>query len=158
MSRAFTGGKRQREADRDRRKKAKEDRLRYNRQLRARTGERDGGAGSAIESVAPPLPEVKLEDVVIGVASRPRRGVGGPTKLFVGGLSFDTTTEDLRQAFSRFGSVLDAAVIPDHSTGKSRGFGFVTFENAPDAEEAVKRMNGFELDGRSIRVNRAEAR
>src|SRR6185503_10606190 len=122
MSRAFTGGKRQREMERDRKKKTKEDRLRYNRQLRAQGIEASPDAGPA--AVAP-LPEVKLEDVVIGVASRPRRGVDGPTKLFVGGLSFDTDTNRLRDAFSRFGNVVDAAVIQDRATGRSRGFGFV---------------------------------
>lgn len=157
MNRGYTGGKRQREADRDRRKKAKEERLRHNRQQRA------DGIDTTISDEAPAgpgseLPEVKLEDIVIGVAPRPKRGTVGPTKLFVGGLSWDTTSEGLRAAFSRFGPVLDAAVIPDRNTGRSRGFGFVTFENPPDADEAVKAMNGAELDGRSLKVNRAEAR
>jgi hypothetical protein len=155
MNRGYAGGKRQREAERDRRKKAKEDRLRHNRELRAQgidpTIEEATGTGSD-------LPEVKLEDIVIGVAPRPKRGTVGPVKLFVGGLSWDTTTDDLRQAFSKFGNVVDAAVIPDRATGRSRGFGFITFENPPDAEEAVKQMNGAELDGRILKVNRAEAR
>jgi hypothetical protein len=155
VNRGYTGGKRQREADRDRRKKAKEDRLNHNRALRAQGI--DTTVGDGIEGVNP-LPEVNLEDVVIGVAPRARRGTTGPTKLFVGGLSWDTTTDDLKTAFSRFGNVLDAMVIQDRNTGRSRGFGFVTFENPPDAEEAVKNMNGAELDGRTLKVNRAEAR
>jgi RNA recognition motif. (a.k.a. RRM, RBD, or RNP domain) len=157
MNRGYTGGKRQREAERDRRKKAKEERLRYNRDLRARGITPEGEGEPDMESAAA-LPEVRLEDVVIGVASRPRGGAVGPTKLFVGGLSSETTTEQLRAAFSRFGTITDVAVIPDRATGRSRGFGFVTFETAADAMEAVKTMNGAELDGRTLKVNRAEAR
>jgi hypothetical protein len=157
MSRAFSGGKRQREAERDRRKKAKQDRLRQNRAQRAH-GMGDADVMSDPGGVGDALPEVKLEDVVISVAPRPRTATDGPTKLFVGGLSFDTTTEDLRDAFARFGSVLDAAVIPDRSTGRSRGFGFVTFEHMADAMQAIEKMNGAELDGRTLKVNRAEAR
>src|SRR4051794_20560105 len=128
MNRGYAGGKRQREAERDRRKKAKEDRLRHNRELRAQ------GIDPSIEEAtgtSSDLPEVKLEDIVIGVAPRPKRGTVGPVKLFVGGLSWDTSTDDLRQAFSKFGNVVDAAVIPDRATGRSRGFGFITFENPP---------------------------
>jgi cold-inducible RNA-binding protein len=76
----------------------------------------------------------------------------------VGRLSFDTAAADLKAAFSRFGTIVDAAIITDRGTGRSRGFGFVTFENPADAEEAVKQMNGTELDGRALKVNRAEAR
>ncbi len=100
----------------------------------------------------------KLEDIVLGVPPRPKRGSVGPTKLFVGGLSWDTTTERLREAFARFGSILEATVIPDRETGRSRGFGFVTFENPRDAEEAIKQMAGADLDNRTLKVNRAEAR
>jgi RNA recognition motif-containing protein len=157
MNRGYSGGKRQREAERDRRKKEKEDRLRHNRELRAQGIEPGGGDASELE-VPQNQPEVKLEDVVIAVAPRPRRSTSGPTKLFVGGLSWDTTTDDLRTAFSRFGKIVDVAVIPDRATGRSRGFGFVTFESPEQADEAVKGMNGAELDGRTLKVNRAEAR
>ena len=101
---------------------------------------------------------MKLEDVVISVVGRPRRNENGPVKLFVGGLSWGTTTEDLREAFTRFGVIQDATVILDRATGRSRGFGFVTFEKPPDAVEAVKAMNGAELDGRVLKVNNAESR
>jgi len=152
MNRGFTGGKRQREAVRDRRKKEKQERLQYNRSLRAQ--------GIDPDAVAEPelLPEVKLEDVVISVAQQPRRNDVGPLKLFVGGLSWGTTTEDLRSAFTRFGVIVDVTVIQDRATGRSRGFGFVTFQQAADAIEAVKHMNGSELDGRTLKVNNAEAR
>lgn len=156
MNRGYAGGKRQREAERDRRKKEKEDRLRHNRELRAQG--LDPGGGEVDLELPESQPEVKLEDVVISVAPRPRRSGTGPTKLFVGGLSWDTTAEDLRAAFSKFGNIVDVAVIPDRATGRSRGFGFVTFENRADADEAVKQMHGTELDGRTLKVNRAEAR
>jgi len=153
MNRGYSGGKRQREAERDRRKKEKEERLRHNRELRAQGIEPE----EPMETPEAP-PEVKLEDVVISVAPRPRRSVSGPTKLFVGGLSWDTTTDDLREAFSKFGTIVDVAVVPDRATGRSRGFGFVTFESPEQADEAVKQMHGAELDGRTLKVNRAEAR
>lgn len=114
---------------------------------------RDPDLGAAPES----LPEVKLEDIVLGVPSRPRGRIG-PTRLFVGGLSWNTTTEGLREAFSRFGTIVDAAVIPDRDTGRSRGFGFITFESAKDADAAVTAMSGGELDGRTLKVNHADPR
>jgi len=156
MNRGYSGGKRSREANRDLKKREKEDRLRRNRELRAR-GIEVTDDPLDLESAAP-LPEVKLEDVVIGVASRPRRGDFGPTKLFIGGLSSDTTTKEIQTAFAPFGEIVDAIVIADRSTGQSRGFGFVTYQSSAAADAAIKQMNGAELDGRTLKVNRAEAR
>lgn len=153
VNRQYSGGKRNREAARDLRKKEKEQRLRRNRELRARGIDPD--IGDAAEAAAP-LPEVKLEDVVIGVPSRPRREGFGPVKLFVGSLSMDTTTADLRTAFAKFGELVDVAVISERATNQSRGFGFVTYASSAAAETAIKEMNGAELDGRTIKVNRAE--
>ena len=79
-------------------------------------------------------------------------------KLFVGSLSWDTTDESLRQAFEAFGTVREARVILDRNTNKSRGFGFVTFNDDAEAEAAIAQMNGAMLDGRTIRVNEAEER
>jgi RNA recognition motif-containing protein len=79
-------------------------------------------------------------------------------KLFVGGLSWDTTDASLRAAFEQFGPVLDAKVITDRDTGRSRGFGFVTLEAPADAEAAMGAMDGAELDGRRVRVNEAQDR
>jgi RNA recognition motif-containing protein len=158
MTRGYTGGKRQREADRDRKKKEKQERLRQNRAIR----EHGGGGSSEEQTLGEPLaaslPEVKLEDVVISVPQRPKRSSIGPVKLFVGGLSWDISTDELRTAFSKFGNVVDATVILDRGTGRSRGFGFVTFENPPDAANAVKEMDGKELAGRILKVNQAESR
>jgi cold-inducible RNA-binding protein len=77
-------------------------------------------------------------------------------KLFVGGLSWGTTDDGLHQAFERFGEIVEAKVITDRETGRSRGFGFVTFANDDGAMGAVSEMNGAQLDGRTIRVNEAE--
>jgi cold-inducible RNA-binding protein len=77
-------------------------------------------------------------------------------KLFVGGLSWDTNDDTLRSAFERFGSVTEAKVINDRDTGRSRGFGFVTFSSPDEARKAMDEMNGQQLDGRSIKVNEAE--
>ena len=79
-------------------------------------------------------------------------------KIFVGGLSWGTNTEGLKSAFEQFGSVSDAIVVTDRDTGRSRGFGFVTFENSEDAEKAIEEMNNSELDGRRLNVNQARER
>lgn len=79
-------------------------------------------------------------------------------KLFVGGLSWNTTDEGLRQAFEKFGTVSEAKVIMDRETGRSRGFGFVTFDSAEDADAAISEMDGAMLEGRTVKVNEAHAR
>jgi cold-inducible RNA-binding protein len=79
-------------------------------------------------------------------------------KLFVGGLSWGTTDEGLRSAFEAYGDVTDAKVIMDRETGRSRGFGFVTFAESGDAAQAMSAMDGTDLDGRTIRVNEAQER
>ncbi|MCS7303736.1 MAG: RNA-binding protein [Thermoguttaceae bacterium] len=81
-----------------------------------------------------------------------------PKKLFAGGLSWHTNDDSLRRAFEAFGEVLEARVIVDRQTGRSRGFGFITFAQAEDADRAMAEMDGAELDGRRIRVNEAETR
>ena len=77
-------------------------------------------------------------------------------KLFVGGLSWNTTDEALRESFAAFGVVTDAKVITDRETGRSRGFGFVTFDVDAEALAAASALDGTILDGRTIRVNEAE--
>jgi cold-inducible RNA-binding protein len=94
-----------------------------------------------------------------------RAGFGGPdkrrrdmaNKLFVGGLSWDTTDASLREAFERFGEVTEAKVVMDRETGRSRGFGFVSFAQPTDAEAAMA-MDNQAIDGRTVRVNAAQDR
>lgn len=80
------------------------------------------------------------------------------SKLFVGGLSWGTDDNGLRDAFADFGDVVDAKVITDRETGRSRGFGFVTFSSPDDATSARDAMNGAELDGRTLNVDIAKER
>ncbi|MFK7827213.1 MAG: RNA recognition motif domain-containing protein [Oligoflexales bacterium] len=79
-------------------------------------------------------------------------------KIFVGGLSWNTNEHALENFFSQIGDISECKVITDRETGRSKGFGFVTFANEEDASRAVERFDGTELDGRNIRVNLAEAK
>ncbi|KAG5719459.1 hypothetical protein E4T56_gene20651 [Termitomyces sp. T112] len=79
-------------------------------------------------------------------------------KVYVGNLSWNTTDDTLRQAFSEYGQVLDSIVMRDRDTGRSRGFGFVTFGTSQEADAAINGLNEQELDGRRIKVNLANAR
>lgn len=80
------------------------------------------------------------------------------SKIFVGGLSWGTDDNGLQQAFEPFGEITDAKVITDRETGRSRGFGFVTYRNPADAQSAIEAMNGASLDGRTLNVNAAQER
>ena len=77
-------------------------------------------------------------------------------KLFIGGLSWDTTDDGLRQAFASYGEITEAKVITQRDTGRSRGFGFVTFAQDDDAKTAISKMDGTSLDGKTIKVNEAQ--
>jgi RNA recognition motif-containing protein len=78
-------------------------------------------------------------------------------KLFVGGLSFSTSNERLREAFAACGAVESASVVTDRDTGRSRGFGFVEMATPEEAEQAISKLNGTSLDGRTIQVEKAKA-
>jgi len=79
-------------------------------------------------------------------------------KLFIGGLSFETNEESLAAAFGKYGTIEKVDVIRDKETGRSRGFGFVKYDNVEDAKDALEAMNGKTLDGRAIRVDEAGKR
>jgi RNA recognition motif-containing protein len=77
-------------------------------------------------------------------------------KLFIGGLSFSTTSERLRELFAQAGSVESTAVVTDQ-TGRSRGFGFVEMSTSEEADKAIAQFNGQDVDGRRLKVERAKA-
>ena len=79
-------------------------------------------------------------------------------KLFVGNLSFDTTENDLQDAFAAHGTVTETNLMMDRDTGRPRGFGFVTMSSAEEAQKAIAALNGAQLDGRALTVNVARPR
>lgn len=79
-------------------------------------------------------------------------------KLFVGNLSFNTTENDLQDAFAAHGTVLEANLMTDRMSGRPRGFGFVTMSTPEEAEAAINALNGASLDGRNLTVNIARPR
>jgi cold-inducible RNA-binding protein len=80
------------------------------------------------------------------------------SKLFVGNLSFNVTENDLQDAFAAHGTVTEANLMMDRSTGRPRGFAFVTMSSPEEAQKAIDAMNGKELDGRALTVNVARPR
>lgn len=80
------------------------------------------------------------------------------TKLYVGNLSYDASTESLRECFAEVGEVAEVNIITDRETGRSRGFAFVTMKTEADAQSALSKLNGAVVDGRPLRVNEAEER
>jgi RNA recognition motif-containing protein len=80
------------------------------------------------------------------------------TKLFVGNLSFNTTENDLQDAFAAHGTVTEANLMMDRATGRPRGFGFVTMSSPEEAQNAINALNGANLDGRNLTVNEARPR
>lgn len=80
------------------------------------------------------------------------------TKLYVGNLSFNTSTQDLEQMFGEIGTVLSTNIIEDRETGRSRGFGFVEMSSKEEAQNAISTLNGKEIDGRDLTVNEAKPR
>jgi RNA recognition motif-containing protein len=79
-------------------------------------------------------------------------------RLYVGNLSFNTTTDTVREVFSQMGQVTDVHLVMDRDTGRPRGFGFVTMSTDAEAQKAIQEINGKNVDGRPLRVNEAEER
>ena len=113
------------------------------------------------------IPIVEVQEVtgdqpdVLEATPAERAAMGAktiPCRLFVGSLSWDTTDDDLIEAFGKFGKVAEAVVVNDRDTGRSRGFGFVTMANRKDAAKAIDDMHETELQGRNIVVNVATER
>jgi RNA recognition motif-containing protein len=79
-------------------------------------------------------------------------------KLYVGNLSFQTSSDDLQQLFAQAGNVESASVVEDRETGRSRGFGFVEMSSAEEGKAAIEQFNGKEVNGRNLTVNEARPR
>jgi RNA recognition motif-containing protein len=79
-------------------------------------------------------------------------------KLYVGNLSFDTTENDLQDQFSQYGKVVEAALVMDRESGRSRGFAFVTMGSAAEGEAAINALGGKDFQGRALTVNEARPR
>jgi len=80
------------------------------------------------------------------------------TKLYVGNLAFQTTSQDLEQLFGQAGTVQSASVVEDRDTGRSRGFAFVEMSSQEEATSAIEQFNGKDVGGRSLKVNEAKPR
>ncbi len=78
------------------------------------------------------------------------------TKLYVGGLPYSTTQDELQEAFAKAGAVVSTSIIMDKMTGRSRGFGFVEMGSDDDAQKAIEMWNGQDFDGRKLTVNEAK--
>src|SRR4029434_9612032 len=87
----------------------------------------------------------------------PKGALPMAVKLFVGGLSFSTSNERLREGFAATGSGHSAGAVTDRDTGRSRGFGLVEMATPEDAEQAISKLNGTSVDGRTIQVERAKS-
>ena len=79
-------------------------------------------------------------------------------KLYVGNLSFQTSSDDLQQLFAQAGTVESASVVEDRETGRSRGFGFVEMSSSEEGQAAIQQFNGKEVNGRNLNVNEARPR
>jgi len=80
------------------------------------------------------------------------------TKLYVGNLAFQTTSQELQELFSQAGTVESASVVEDRDTGRSRGFAFVEMSTKEEAASAIEQLNGKEVGGRALKVNEAKPR
>jgi hypothetical protein len=151
VSRAYSAGKRDREMAQAKKKRERE--RRRNQKRREGRGEVPVVGAEAVTG--------DLEAVEAAVKRRraaAERGTQGiSSRLFVGGLAWETTADDLREAFAPFGQVVDAVIVTDRGTGRSRGFGFVVMGHK-DAPKAIAGLNGTELQGRAIIVNVASER
>lgn len=151
----YSAGKRQRERERERKKKEKAQRRAENRSgagdvPTATVDELQGGNLMSIEEV--------MRNMQGGGSDEEKEARTIPSRLFVGGLDWRITDTQLRAEFEKLGPVNDAIVVLDRDTGDSRGFGFVTMSDRKDAAEAIRKLNGTQLEGRTLVVRQAEER
>lgn len=153
MSNYYSSGKRQREANKSKKKQEK---------AQARLDRRERGPReipiATAEDLHGNLPSIEDAMRALENPGQERSAATIPVRLFVGSLSSTTTASDLRDAFGAFGPVADAVVMTERETGYSRGFGFVTMANRKDAPRVIEALNGSDLKGASIVVNIATER
>jgi RNA recognition motif-containing protein len=151
---SYSAGKRQRERDKEKKRKAKAARL-QNR------GDSGGGIPVAtVDEIQGGLMSIEEVLQVAAGGGRPdgeEQKSGVPSRLFVGGLDWRVTSEQLKEFFEGIGPVSDAFVVKDRDTGDSRGFGFVTMDRK-DAAAAIEKLNGESLEGRALVVRPATER
>jgi hypothetical protein len=150
----YSAGKRQRERDKERKKKEKQERQREHRSGGgdipiATADEIQGGAMMSVDEVMRTVHRQSGEG---------DRSHTIPSRLFVGGLNWRVTPDQLRTTLEEFGPVTDVVIVTDRDTGDSRGFGFVTMADRKDAAEAIRRLDGADLEGRSLVVRQATER
>src|SRR5947209_14248218 len=109
-----------------------------------------------VAAARPPLSPARGFRAQCFPGSRPRVKEFMSKKLYVGNISFQTTSDDLVQAFSQYGTVLGAQIVSDRETGRSRGFAFVEMHEGGD--EAISALHGSQLGGRTLTVNEAKPR
>ena len=145
----YGAGKRAREAEKARKKRDKDERRRRKRE----EGPKEVPIATAdeVQVVSGPDPDPSAPP-----GEKPVRR-GQPVRLFVGGLSWDTDEQMLKEAFTQAGEVLEAVVVLDHD-GRSRGFGFVTMADQQGGKKALTELDGQELDGRYLKVSPARER
>jgi len=151
----YSFGKRQRELEKAKRKKEKAARKRdrpAGGDIPIATAEELQG-GDNLMSIDEVMQSMQGNEAEGGQAPRTI-----PSRLFVGGLAWGVTTEQLRAKFEEIGPVKDAVVMLDRDTGDSRGFGFVTMADRKDAGEAIRKLNGVDLEGRGLVVRQATER
>jgi RNA recognition motif-containing protein len=122
--------------------------------LRSRSFERASEPGPSTATVSPKQIPIRR------FFSFPNKGEGNymSTKLYVGNLAFQTTSEELQQLFAQAGTVESASVVEDRMTGRSRGFAFVEMSTKEEASAAIDQFNGKEVGGRALKVNEAKPR
>lgn len=150
----YSQGKKQRALEKAQRKSEKAERRKQRRQ----EGSKEFEVVLAEDIVGRLPSSAEAMRMIEARASAPKAAATVPCKLFVGSLTDAVTESVLRDIFSEFGKISEAAIITDRTSNQSRGFAFVTFENRHDGAKAVEELDGYELDGRHITVKVATGR
>lgn len=151
----YSAGKRQRERERAKKKQEKQERAR----------QRSTGGEVPIATVDELQGGMMSIDEVMRTMTGEADEEGGdtraktiPSRLFVGGLNWRTTNDELKAKLEEFGPVTDVHIVTDRDTGDSRGFGFVTMADRKDAAQAIRKLNGQEFQGRTLVIRQATER